>query len=110
MSSHKHCIFCGIEVPVPRPTTFSLICYSPLNGTTPDSCGHKYHAVIVGRANRETEIPEYCDKREVGWTCGCLRKKGHEGQCRPFTDHEWARMQAGMVERAEPITTKPKGT
>jgi len=51
--SHKHCIFCGEEVPVPRPTNWSLECDSPLNNISPDTAGRRYHAVIVGSAKRE---------------------------------------------------------
>lgn len=53
--SHKHCVFCGEEVPVPRPTNWSLVCESPLNNTIPDTVGKRYHAVIVGTAKREPE-------------------------------------------------------
>lgn len=51
--SHKHCVFCGEEVPVPRPTNWSLVCESPLNTTAPDITGKRYHAVIVGSSKNE---------------------------------------------------------
>lgn len=54
MATHKHCIFCGEEVPVPRPTNWNLACDSPLNTMTPDTVGKRYHAVIVGSAKNET--------------------------------------------------------
>ena len=47
--SHKHCIFCGEEIPVPRPTSWSSVCESPSNTMTPDTVGKRYHAFMISR-------------------------------------------------------------
>lgn len=48
--THKHCVFCGEELPIPRPTSFIDICGSPMNTTVPDTAGNRHHAYFMGRS------------------------------------------------------------
>jgi hypothetical protein len=52
--SHKHCVFCGEEIPVPRPTSFSTVCKAENNIGPIDTVGNRHHAVIIGR---HSDIP-----------------------------------------------------
>lgn len=83
--SHKHCVFCGEEVPCPRPTSFSLVCDSPLNNTAPDTFGKKYHAVIIGRAKNEpTPLAFVAAQPDNRMRCAECKE--------PVCDHVYARL------------------
>jgi hypothetical protein len=49
--SHKHCVFCGDELPSPRPTIWSSVCTSEANTTNPDTVGNRHHAFLTGRTD-----------------------------------------------------------
>src|SRR5690349_18601915 len=52
--SHKHCAFCGEELPVPRPTSWSTVCLAENNTTEPDTVGNRHHAFFVGRTSKQS--------------------------------------------------------
>lgn len=54
--SHKHCVFCGEELPVPRPTSWSSVCTSPINTTQPDTVGNRHHAFFVGHSGKPIPV------------------------------------------------------
>jgi hypothetical protein len=85
--SHKHCVFCGEEIPCPRPTSFSLICTSALNTTIPDTTGNRYHAVFLGRkdASRIPQQTAAAPAASPQCTCGADRTgpsaEAHDSGC-----------------------------
>lgn len=56
--THKHCVFCGEEVPVPRPTSWSTVCRAENNTGPMDTVGNRHHAVLVGRQDKYQFAPQ----------------------------------------------------
>jgi hypothetical protein len=51
MEQHKHCVFCGeavsFNVPLnPKGDFDKMVCHSPNNTLTPDTCGRRYHGLL----------------------------------------------------------------